>query len=97
MARITINGISLDPIAHAKALNVAGLESADASASDYILIQTFGPLSPDQADALAKLGVVERLSAGFQSYTRPATGGWTPIGCEQTAYFLPRQICHPSH
>lgn len=58
MARITINGISLDPIVQARALNLAGLESADASASDYILIQTTAPLSPDQTDELARWGVV---------------------------------------
>ena len=34
MALITINGVSLDPILHAQALKVAGLESVDASASN---------------------------------------------------------------
>lgn len=58
MARITINGISLDPIARPQALRAAGLESVDASQSDYILIQTSAPLSPPQKDELAKLGVV---------------------------------------
>ncbi|MFL6628005.1 MAG: hypothetical protein ACJ8G1_16315 [Vitreoscilla sp.] len=46
MTRITINGVSLDPIAHAPALKLAGLESADASGSDYILIQTAAPPRP---------------------------------------------------
>jgi hypothetical protein len=96
MARITINGISLDPIAHAKALNVAGLESADASASDYILIQTIGPLSPDQADALAKLGVVEGLSAVFQGYTQPATGAWTQLDVRKRHTFY-RARCAIRH
>src|SRR5215472_5561109 len=58
MTLITINGISLDPIAQAQALRVAGLESVDASQSDYILVQTSAPLSPGQKDELAKLGVV---------------------------------------
>jgi len=34
MALITINGVSLDPIADAQALSLAGLESADAEASE---------------------------------------------------------------
>ena len=58
MARIMINGVSLDPIAQAQVLKVAGLESVDASKSDYILVQTSAPLSPQQKDELAKLGVV---------------------------------------
>jgi serine protease AprX len=58
MALITINGVSLDPSTDAQALNLAGLESADASASDYILIQTIAPLSSDQTDELARLGGV---------------------------------------
>lgn len=58
MARITINGISLDPITQARALSAAGLKSADASKSDYILIQTKARLSPEQQDELAKLGIV---------------------------------------
>lgn len=58
MALITINGVSLDPIAQAQALRVAGLESVDASQSDYILVQTLAPLSPEQKDELARLGLV---------------------------------------
>ena len=68
MARITINGVSLDPIAHAQALRLAGLESADASASDYILIQTTAPLSPDQTDELANLGVVVQEYVSENTY-----------------------------
>ena len=59
MALIMINGVSLDPSADAQALSLAGLESADASASDYILIQTTAPLSADQTDELTRLGVVQ--------------------------------------
>lgn len=58
MARITINGISLDPMAQAQALRAAGLESADASQSDYILVQTSAPLSPEQKDELTRLGLI---------------------------------------
>jgi serine protease AprX len=58
MARITINGISLDPIAQADALRLAGFSSADASKSDYILIQVTAPPTAEQKEALAKLGVI---------------------------------------
>src|SRR6266566_1095931 len=58
MALITINGVSLDPIAQAQAFKVAGFESVDASQSDYILVQTSAPLSPEQKDELARLGLV---------------------------------------
>lgn len=58
MARITINGISLDPIAQAQAFKAANLEAVDASQSDYILVQTVAPLSPEQKDELARLGLV---------------------------------------
>ena len=36
MARITINGISIDPVKHAPALVAAHLISPDASGSDFI-------------------------------------------------------------
>jgi serine protease AprX len=58
MALITINGVLLDPIAQSQALKATGLESVDASQSDYILVQTSAPLSPSQQDELAKMGVV---------------------------------------
>jgi hypothetical protein len=68
MALITINGVSLDPSADAQALNLAGLESADAEASDYILIQTIAPLAPDQTDELARLGVVVQEYVSENTY-----------------------------
>ena len=58
MTRITINGVSLDPTAQAVTLQAAGLESADASQSDYILIQTQAPLTDEQKSELVDLGVV---------------------------------------
>jgi serine protease AprX len=58
MARITINGISLDPVAQAEGLRAASLEAADASHSNYVLIQTRGPLSESQKAQLSDLGVV---------------------------------------
>jgi serine protease AprX len=67
MAQITINGVSLDPIRQREELRRAGLVSMDASASDYILIQTTAPLTRNQTDELAKLGVV------VQEYVSPNT------------------------
>ncbi|MEN4475727.1 S8 family serine peptidase [Mycolicibacterium cosmeticum] len=58
MGLITINGISLDPVAHARGLALAGLESPDAAQSDYILIQTSAPLTTAQKDELGGMGVV---------------------------------------
>lgn len=58
MSKITINGVSLDPVADAQAFGLSGLASADASSSDYILIQTRALLTPEQQDELARLGVV---------------------------------------
>jgi serine protease AprX len=57
MARITINGVSVDPVAQSAGLRAAALESADASQSNYILIQTDGPLTDDQKAQLSDLGV----------------------------------------
>jgi hypothetical protein len=56
MARITINGISLDPLAQGPALAAAGLDSADTSTSNYILVQTAAPLSDAERDQLTGLG-----------------------------------------
>lgn len=58
MARITINGVSMDPVAQATALGAAGLTSEDASRSNYILIQTQGVLTDEQRAQLIALGVV---------------------------------------
>ncbi|WP_160109674.1 S8 family serine peptidase [Pseudomonas izuensis] len=68
MARITINGVSLDPIKSAQALNLAGLEFENASASDYILVQTTAPLLPDQAAELARLSVVVQEYVSENTY-----------------------------
>jgi serine protease AprX len=56
MATITINGISIDPAKQAPALAAASLLSADASQSNYILVQTRSPLTPDQRKQLSDLG-----------------------------------------
>jgi hypothetical protein len=57
MSRITINGVTLDPIADARAFEGSGLASADASGSDYILIQSRAPLTPQQTGELGRMGV----------------------------------------
>ncbi len=58
MSKITINGVTVDPLAQGPALAAASLESADATDSNYILIQTKKPLSKDMKNKLAKMGVV---------------------------------------
>src|SRR3954470_18648587 len=57
MARITINGVSLDPVAEAPQIQAAGLVSANAADSNYILIQTEAPLTEEQRGQLETLGV----------------------------------------
>ncbi|BAY49246.1 putative peptidase [Scytonema sp. HK-05] len=57
MAKITINGVSIDPDAQKNAMGVAGLISPNSSNSNYILIQTTQPLNRDQKNQLATLGV----------------------------------------
>src|SRR5437868_6380755 len=66
MARITINGVSLDPSSSATAM--AGLTSADASQSDYVLIQVQAPLTPDQRVELSKLGLVVQEYVSENTY-----------------------------
>ena len=67
MALITINGVSLDPVAQSDALRAARLESADASKSNYVLIQTSDPLTDEQRQELARLG------AEIQEYVPEST------------------------
>jgi len=57
MASITINGITIDPESHGPALEAVSAVAADASQSDYILIQTRGPLTKEQKTVLAQLSV----------------------------------------
>jgi hypothetical protein len=58
MALITFNGVSLDPQVEAVGLRAAGLESASAADSNYILVQTRAPLTSGQREQLSGLGVV---------------------------------------
>jgi serine protease AprX len=57
VAKITINGITLDPIAQTHALTAANLIADTAKNSNYLLIQTKSPLDVDQKKGLADLGV----------------------------------------
>jgi hypothetical protein len=62
MSRISINGVTIDPLAKprsrpAGARGLADREpAADASSSNYVLIQTANPLTADQRSELAGLG-----------------------------------------
>jgi len=56
MNQITINGISFDPTAAGPV--TAALAKTDAADSDYILVQTNGPLTDSQRSQLEKLGAV---------------------------------------
>lgn len=53
MAKITINGITVDPQTQETALASANLISPDAAGSNYILIQTEHPLTKQQKEELA--------------------------------------------
>ena len=57
MARITINGISVDPSRQFQALSARTMISPDSSNSDYIIIQTKQPLDKLQRRELEQLGV----------------------------------------
>jgi serine protease AprX len=57
MARITINGISIDPLAQGHLLTAIGLDAADTARTDYILVQVEAPLTEEQRATLADLGV----------------------------------------
>ena len=54
MARITINGVSLDPASSVPL--VAALATADASHSDYVLVQSNAPLTEQQKGQLDGAG-----------------------------------------
>src|SRR5215469_15311434 len=56
MAAITINGISIDPAKQAPALAAANMLSANASQSNFVLVQTKTPLTADERKQLADLG-----------------------------------------
>jgi len=56
MALISINGVSLDPTSTAPAM--AGITSADASQSNYVLVQTVAPLTSDEREELTRLDVI---------------------------------------
>lgn len=67
MTIIEINGNTLDPQGQRPVLRAMNLESADATKSDFILIQSVEPLSNQQEEELEKLGV------DIQEYTSQNT------------------------
>ena len=67
MARITINGISFDPLAGAGDAHAAP-PGGDASQSNYILIQTSGPLTSEQKEQLTDSGVAIHEYISGDSY-----------------------------
>ncbi|MEW2120422.1 S8 family serine peptidase [Streptomyces sp. NPDC005474] len=58
MSRITINGVTVDPLAQAHELATASLVSEDATASNYLLVQTTHPPTAEEKEELGALGVV---------------------------------------
>jgi hypothetical protein len=56
MARITFNGVTVDPLAPHPTLAAEVLHALDAKGSDYILIQTRQPLDQSQQDELKTKG-----------------------------------------
>src|SRR5258707_2197232 len=66
MARITINGVSLDPVSPAPA--VAALSREDSSTSNYVLVQSSAPLSEQQKTELNGLGIVIQEYVSENSY-----------------------------
>ncbi|KAB1140106.1 S8 family serine peptidase [Streptomyces luteolifulvus] len=58
MARITINGVTVDPLAQRDELAEASLIAEDASQSNYLLVQTDHVLSAEEKAQLVNVGVV---------------------------------------
>src|SRR4051794_12838142 len=80
MAPITINGVSLDPVAEAQGLAAAGIEPADASQSNYVLVQTDGPLTADQREQLESTGAeIQEYAPQSTSLCRYAPADLQPL------------------
>jgi hypothetical protein len=73
MARITINGISFDPdtsalAGAAAAVATAAIAKTDASNSNYILVQTYAPLTDAQRSQLQKVDAVVQEYVSENTY-----------------------------
>ncbi|MFI8835037.1 S8 family serine peptidase [Streptomyces afghaniensis] len=68
MARITINGVTVDPLAQRTELADANLIAEDASQSNYLLVQTDHVLSPEEKAELAQLGAVIHEYVSVNTY-----------------------------
>jgi len=66
MASLIVNGITVDTAAPKVALAALSLANADASSSDYVLVQTKHPLVAAQRDELSKSGaqILEAVPGG---------------------------------
>ena len=79
MARMTINGITIDPMKQAPALAAANLLSADASKSNFILVQVTAPLTPAQRKQLADLAGRNPLKGWERCFGETAVSGWPHV------------------
>lgn len=66
MSRITINGVSFDPASPTVA--AANAASPDTSKTNYVLVQTTGPLSDADKSRLGELGVVVQEYVSENTY-----------------------------
>ncbi len=66
MLRITINGVSLDPASPAP--RAAAIGKASAASSDYILVQSDGPMTAEQSAQLKKTGAVVQEYVSDNTY-----------------------------
>ncbi|MBA4026837.1 MAG: flagellar hook-length control protein FliK [Cyanobacteria bacterium DS3.002] len=57
MSKITINNVTIDPALQGTQLHTMGLMSETSASSNYIIIQTDGPLTKDKKKALAEHNV----------------------------------------
>ncbi len=56
MSRIIINGVPVDPLAQAHELATASPVSEDATASNYLLVQTTQPPTAEEKEELGRSG-----------------------------------------
>ncbi|KAL9100487.1 MAG: hypothetical protein Q9163_004142 [Psora crenata] len=65
---ITINGNTIEPTLHGPGLELSSLDARDASGTQYILIQTEGPLSSEQKEDLKSAGAVCEIYISEDTY-----------------------------
>ena len=85
MARITINGVTVDPLAKGPALAAAPPRARDASGSDYVLIPTREPLTDAQRADVTRVFVT--LGKAIAAYERRSSSGHlalTSLSCDSS-------------